>query len=126
MIVRLVDMVLLVLFGFMCVSQVNDQVKVQLPVSSQIQVEQTERSESFSITVDLHGQYYVPGAIQPNTAEEVIAILDDQNEQWRHKGQVRVLIRADRGAPMSKVKELFRACSERDMVSSLVIVMEEK
>jgi biopolymer transport protein ExbD len=125
MIVRLVDMVLLTLFGFICVSHLEDQVKVTLPVSAQIPVEANERTEAFSITIDILGNYYVAGATSPSTPDEVFADLDAQNAAWGYKGTVRVLIRADRAAPISQVKALVRACTERNMAASLVIVKQQ-
>jgi len=126
MIVRLVDMVLLLLFGFICVSTLEDQTKVELPRSTQIPVAEKETSEAFSITLDIEGNYYIQGSLKPDNADVVLANLDEQNRLWRRKGQVRVLIRADHGAPTSRVKDLVRACSERNMLASLVIIKEEK
>ncbi|MBU0509054.1 biopolymer transporter ExbD [bacterium] len=125
MIIRLIDIVLLVLFGFVSVSKLEDQTKVMLPQSSEIPPIPLKVEERLIVSVDILGDLYLPGRFSPSDTSEIAIYLDDEAVKWEGR-EVRVLIRADRDAPMAAIKRLYRLCKERNIDASLVVVRDEE
>ena len=125
MIIRLIDIVLLVLFGFISVSNLDDQTKVELPRSEEIPRAELETKDRVTISVDVMGEYYLQGSFKPSSLDEVAQYLDDEKETWGSR-EMRILIRSDSGTPMASIKALVKLCSERGMDASFVVIKVEK
>lgn len=122
MILRMVDIVLIVLFGFICISTIENQKKVELPKSDRIPQEPPDDFETVTITVDALGKYYTAEKATPSNNEEVEQFLMFQKKLFGQKKGFRVKIRADRSAPMHTVKWLAELCDDLNTERSLIVI----
>ena len=122
MILRLVDIVLIVLFGFICISTIENQKKVELPKSDAILQEPPDELQTVTITVDALGKFFTSEKATASSYNEVERFLMDQKKHFGQKKGFRVRIRADRSAPMHTIKWLAALCDDMHTERSLVVI----
>jgi biopolymer transport protein ExbD len=112
-----------VLFGFMCISTIESQKRVELPQSTEIPATPPDTLENVTVSIDVRGQFFIRGEVTSSGYQDV--------EQYIHKAQatasaskkgLRLRIRADRSAPMHTVKWLTELCDALQIERSLIVV----
>jgi biopolymer transport protein ExbD len=123
MILRLVDIVLIVLFGFMCISTIESQKRVELPQSTEIPATPPDTLENVTVSIDVRGQFFIRGEVTSSSYEEVESYIENaQKTVSASKKSLRLRIRADRSAPMHTVKWLTELCDALQIERSLIVV----
>ncbi|RJP82329.1 MAG: hypothetical protein C4524_00840 [Candidatus Zixiibacteriota bacterium] len=125
MILRLVDVTLIVLFGFMCISKIESQKKVELPQSREIEQTPLDTLEAAAVTIDAAGHYFIQGRYLPTSRDQVELFLNRYHQRFAHTTGLRVRLRADRSAPMASVKWLAEVCDRLELERSLEVVRKE-
>ena len=124
LLIRLIDVVLILLFGFISISQVEKRSKVNLPVSTETRVSKPDTENLIEIAVyeyepNQYG-YLVENetVLKKNEAELGSYIIQ---KQTKFKGKVRVKIYSESTAPIRYAMAIADFCERRRLAKSLVV-----
>jgi biopolymer transport protein ExbD len=130
-ILRLIDVVFILLFGFLSISEINRRGIFQLPKKSEVE---TEESVPISIVVEIskNGDFIcgneklVLDNDEPGERIELLRgyIQEEYNERADKEG-VFVEIRSDREAAIQHAVDVKDVCDNLGIVSSIGVVIEE-
>ncbi len=121
MILRLVDIVLLVLFGFISVATIEDQKRIELADAHEVIEQQAQDRRMVTLTIDAWGDFFIEGNLNEASLEEVAHYLEMERNLAGTEEIVHVRIRADRAAKMENIKWIANLCDELDIEKSLVV-----
>jgi len=118
-VLRLIDIVLILLFGFISISHFDSSVSVQLPEAGHMPRLQAEFQNLAVVSLNEAGAFVCgPERHQVADATE----LRDWLAGEQAAGATQVRLRADRGRPSSEVALLQELCGELDLGLSLEII----
>lgn len=130
-ILRLIDVVFILLFGFLSISEISRRGIFQLPKKSEVE---TEESVPTSIVVEIakNGDYIcgneklVLEGIGPDERIELLRgyIQQEYNDRADKEG-VFVEIRSDRDAAIQHAVDVKDVCDNLGIVSTIGVVIEE-
>lgn len=116
---RLIDIVLILLFGFISISHFDRGMEVELPVAGHLPRLQAEFEGLALVGLDASGAY-VCGQ------ERLVVESGEDLRAWlmgeRDAGAVQVRLRAHRGRPSAEVARLQRICTELELGLTLEVV----
>ncbi|MBD3166157.1 hypothetical protein GF324_06145 [bacterium] len=122
MIMRLIDIVLIVLFGFISMSTLVSQRKVRLAESEEMKYQLVEReTEIVEITIDAWNGIYVlesldeVGSRLPVRLKKLKTKFDEENKRMK------VSIRADKEADMKTVKYVTKICDLLEVERQVIV-----
>lgn len=124
LLIRLIDVVLILLFGFVSISQVEKRSKVDLPVSTETRVSKPDTENLIEIAV----YEYEPGqygylleneTVLKKTHEQLFAYIIQK--QSKFKGRIRVKIYSEATAPIRYAMAIADFCERRRLSKSLVV-----
>jgi biopolymer transport protein ExbD len=115
MIMRLIDVVLLLLFGFISISQMNRKSLIALPKSAAVPLAVPDREEVVFVGVMPDGTFLVENETRSIIEPRVLQVYlrQTQAKLAAQKTRMRVRIRANWDVPMTHV---FRAVSSCEML----------
>jgi biopolymer transport protein ExbD len=120
-IIRLIDVVLNLLFGFISISEINRLSQIELPESSQLPLTNPDKEQILIIGITQTGQYLLEDEtkIVDNTTDLRNFIFQRQQKLSTAKIRIRVRIRSDREAPSLYTFQLANICDELNIVKSI-------
>jgi len=120
-VIRLIDVVLILLFGFISISEVSQQTKVNLPRSTQVPLSNPDKEEILIIGINSKGVYLVDEeSTQINDLQILEAyILEKQAVYAALTAKIRVRIRSDRNAPAKYTMRLATLCDQHNIPKSI-------
>lgn len=112
MIIRLIDIVLLLLFGFISISQITKKSVIALPRSAAVQAATPDREEIIFIGVLPDGTFLVDNETRSVVDPRVLQLYLRQTQAAfaAQKVGLRVRIRANWNAPMTHVFKAVASC----------------
>lgn len=120
-VIRLIDVVLILLFGFISISEVSQQTKVNLPRSTQVPLSNPDKEEILIIGINSDGIYLVD---EEETEIDDLRILEayihtKQDAYLIQGANIRVRIRSDRNAPAKYTMQLATLCDQLNIPKSI-------
>lgn len=102
MMIRLIDVVLILLFGFISISELSQKSPIQLPVSSQVPASPPDTEEVLFVSITAEGQYFRedrPGIYL--APEDLPRLLENAKRAAALKGlSLRVRLRSNWNTPI--------------------------
>lgn len=124
MILRLIDIVLIVLFGFISIATIENQRELKLAESESVRNPDISPTSNITISVDVWGDIYHQEELEPWSLNHTREFLAGAKNNPSYADSVHVRIRADEGAPMGPVKQLIQAADNYGLSRSLIIVYQ--
>lgn len=123
MILRLVDIVLIVLFGFISIATIEDQVKIELADAHEVAEQRAQGKHMLNVTVDAWGNFYIQGERARSTLEEVEYFIQTKLDSIPVNDDmpVHLRIRADKAASMGQIRRISSLCDQLGIEKSLVV-----
>jgi len=124
MIIRLIDVVLLLLFGFISISQITKKSVIALPRSVSVPLAVPDREEVVFVGVMRDGTFLVDNETRSVGDPAVLQIYLRQTQAAlaRQKTIMRVRIRANWDVPMTHVFKAVAACEALKLPSGLDVI----
>ncbi len=100
--IRLIDVVFILLFGFISISEINEKSKVELPKSSEIPASSPDKEKVFFLGIDPQGRYLVENESKViESAGELYFYLQRKVAESVSSGEeLRVRIRSNWNTPV--------------------------
>ncbi len=124
MILRLIDIVLIVLFGFISMATIEGQRKVDLAETASVRAHDASTGGNVTVSVDAWGDMYIQEELAAANLDQVVAFLDRQAAGIVQGDSTHVRIRADEAAPMATVQTVVNVCDSYGLPRSLIVVYE--
>ena len=121
MILRLIDIVLIVLFGFISIATIESQRKVELAPSESISTIDVGKENNLTITVDAWGYFFVQEVAAPVSENYMKDYILEHLSKLPEGDSLHVRIRADRAAPMGNVRRIVQTCDLYNIRRSLIV-----
>jgi len=122
-VIRLIDVVLILLFGFIAVSEVSQKTQIQLPESTQIPLSNPDKEEILIIGISSDGYYWIEEetkSIQdPQLVKKYILKKYQELLEYDQDAVIRVRIRSDRDAPAKYTLTLANICDQLNITKSI-------
>jgi len=129
MIVRLIDVVLNLLFGFMAISNVQQKVQVTLPVSSQTKLGKPDTENLIPVIVHPNGR----GGWVFLVENETLALADIkrlgryfETKKDFYKREIRVKIYSEAKAPIRYLMQISDLCEKMNLKKSIVVKLSNR
>jgi len=123
MIVRLIDVVMILLFGFICSSQLSEQSQVTLPTTFELATSNpdTEIAEFVGILKD--GSYLLNHEkVRTRDINHVMRILEEKKAELTRSGyKMRVRLRANFDTPIRYVMRAADLCDRLQILKSVEV-----
>ena len=116
-IIRLIDIVLILLFGFLVISEINKKSPIQLP-QSRIPIEQNiDEEELFIIGIDENKRLYIENEDRYVKDLEVLTgIIENRHAYYeKHGKKLRVRIRSFWNIPIKHTMRIAQYCQQHDI-----------
>lgn len=117
---RLIDIVLILLFGFISISHIDRSIAVELPQAEFMPRIAPDFENWAVVTVDEHGTW-ICGF--DRTRISGVAELSQWMASEQRNGVTHVRLRVDRNRPSSEVALLQGVCEELDMALALEVIL---
>lgn len=124
MIIRLIDIVLLLLFGFISIAQITKKSIIQLPKSVSAPLATPDREEVVFVGVMRDGTFLVDNETRSVVDPRVLQLYLKQTQTAlaQQKAVMRVRIRANWDVPMTHVFRAVAACEALQLPSGLDVI----
>ena len=130
-ILRLIDVVFILLFGFLSISEISRRGIFQLPKKSEVETEETVPT-SIVVEISKDGDFICGNeklVLDRNDPDERIELLrgyiqEEYNERADKEG-VFVEIRSDRDAAIQYAVDVKDVCDNLGIISTIGVVIEE-
>ncbi len=119
MYVRLIDIVLIVLFGFISISTLDSQRKIPLPKSEEVKISLPDTLLVVNLTLGNDDDIYIDTETISVTLSDAKLYLQDQMDRLGDK--VKVKIRAPRYCPFGSVRKVVYMCDELEVPRSVMV-----
>jgi biopolymer transport protein ExbD len=123
-IIRLIDVVLLLLFGFISISQMNRKSLIALPKSAAVPLAVPDREEVVFVGVMPDGTFLVENETRSIVDPRVLQVYlrQTQAELAAQKTRMRVRIRANWDVPMAHVFRAVSSCETLKLPTGLDVI----
>jgi biopolymer transport protein ExbD len=124
MIMRLIDIVLLLLFGFISISQLNRKSLIALPKSAAVPPAVPDREEVVFVGVMPDGTFLVENETRSIVEPRVLQVYlrQTQTKLAAQKTRMRVRIRANWDVPMAHVFRAVASCETLKLPTGLDVI----
>ena len=123
-IVRLIDVVLILLFGFISISEISRKSKIVLPKSTQTLPSQMDMESIMIIGITSEGKYLVNNETNIiQTLDELKEYIIENNKQdLLNKNLTRVRIRSNWNTPIRYTVALVNLCNELNIAKGIDVI----
>lgn len=120
-VIRLIDVVLILLFGFIAVSEVSQKTTISLPESTQVPLSNPDKEEILIIGINQIGEYLVDEESRKISDFQDLEdyIRKEQLAYQEFEAEIRIRIRSDRDAPAKYTMNLANLCDRLDIPKSI-------
>ena len=128
-IIRLIDVVLILLFGFISISQIEDVSKINLPVSSQTTLSTPDTENLITVAIFPYERDQWGFLVENETKllkriEGVHVYLLNKKEYYRR--DIRVKIFSEARAPIKYMMQVADLCEQLQLKKSLIVRLKER
>lgn len=128
MIVRMIDIVMILLFGFICTAELGSQSKIILPTTVELSPATPDPEIVVYIAVQNDGSYLwedeKQGSADPAVLEGYLAAK--KNELARSRYKMRVRLRANHDTPVRFVMQAATICDRIDVLKTVDVRIGSK
>ncbi len=128
MIVRMIDIVMILLFGFICTAELSSQSKIELPVTVELPPSNPDAEIVVYVAVTREGNYLwadeKQGTADPAVLEGFLAAKKSELTRSRYK--MRVRIRANQDTPVRFVMQAAAICDRIDVLKTVDVRIGSK
>ncbi|NIR50653.1 biopolymer transporter ExbD [candidate division KSB1 bacterium] len=122
-IIRLIDIVFILLFGFVSVSQVSSVKTIEPPKSTEAPEAEPEGARIITVGVEKDGTYLIDGGeVVFQTLNDLQNFLAEAREKQTETQQIGVRIRAHWESPLEYSIAVARICKELGLPKGLDVV----
>lgn len=123
-IVRLIDVVLILLFGFISISEISRKSKIELPKSTQTPPSNLDMESILIIGITKDGHYLVENESRKidNFLELKDYILENNEKALLNNAKTRIRIRSNWNAPIRYTIHLASFCDELNIVKGIDVI----
>lgn len=123
-IVRLIDVVLILLFGFISISEISRKSKIELPKSTQTQASKLDMESILIIGITADGNYLVDNETRKLADFEDLKeyIRENNRKAIDNNAKTRVRIRSNWNTPIRYTVMLARFCDELGIVKGIDVI----
>jgi len=127
-IVRLIDVVLILLFGFISISEVNRKSKIELPKSLHTPASYPDMESILIIGITNQGTYFVENESREIADFEDLKnyIIENNKRDLANETKTRVRIRSNWDAPIRFTIELANFCDEFEIAKGIDVIRKTK
>lgn len=119
-VIRLIDVVLILLFGFISISQVSRNSQIDLPKSTQIPLSNPDKEEILIINITKNGEYLVDDETRTINGDSLYNYIYQKKKLFEaDEALIRVRIRSDRDAPARFTFDLATICDHLNIAKSI-------
>jgi len=120
-ILRLIDVVLILLFGFISISEISRQSQIELPESEEIPLSNPDKEAILIVGITQDGRYLIEDEAQNMTNVKVLKkyIENKQHEFAKKNTEIRVRIRSNYNAPVKYAIILANICDALKIPKSI-------
>ncbi len=118
MLIRLIDIVLIVLFGFIAIARLDNQRKIELPKSKEAPLMIPDTLDVVHVTITQAGEFYIDLDQEPSDYREVEEYLIKRKQDMK---EIKVTIRAEGMAPFQFVRETAEMCDRLKIPRSIMV-----
>ncbi|MCB2213558.1 biopolymer transporter ExbD [bacterium] len=126
MILRLIDIVLIVLFGFISMATIENQRKLELAETETVRTPDISTEGNVTISVDVWGDIFFQDERESWDLVTLERYLSSAGETSVFGDSLHIRVRADEGAPMGQVKKVIQAADRHDLARSLIVVYHDQ
>lgn len=127
--IRLIDVVLILLFGFISISQIEEASRVELPISSETKLSTPDTENLISVAI-----YQFPsgewGYLVDNETKQIRSLdglhLYLRTKKNYFKREARVKIYSEGKAPMKYVMQVADLCQQIDLKKSIIVKLKTR
>lgn len=114
MMIRLIDVVLILLFGFISISEVSDKTDIHLPTSKLTPIQPPAQEEVVIVGITLDGRYRLrSGRLYLDTTQQLQQYLFQLTEKAASLGSnFRVRVRPHRDTPIRYTMQVAAICDK--------------
>jgi len=122
--IRMIDVVFILLFGFIAISQIDSMTLIDPPKSTEASDSVPENANTIVIGVKNDGSFHVDGGLLAMTRiEQVQQYIFDKVQQAESKGNIiGVRIRADWNSPVEQGLAVVRLCRDLGIAKGLDVM----
>jgi biopolymer transport protein ExbD len=128
MIVRFIDIVMILLFGFICSSELSRQSKIRLPTTLELPPSNPDPEVVVFVGVQNDGSYLIEEekarTKDPGLLEHYL--LNKKNELAQTRYKMRVRVRANHDTPIRFVMKAADVCDRIDVLKSVDVRIGSK
>ncbi|MBN2012381.1 biopolymer transporter ExbD [candidate division KSB1 bacterium] len=127
-IVRLIDVVLILLFGFISISEISRHSQIELPTSEATPLTNPSNGETLIIGINRDGNFLVDNETQTLTShDELVGYIDKQLAGLEDsEKRPRVQIRANWDTPIKYTIALANLCDQRQLLKGIDVIRKGK
>jgi biopolymer transport protein ExbD len=126
MILRLIDIVLIVLFGFISMATIENQRKLELAETGAVRAADISTEGNVTISVDVWGDIFFQDEREPWDLVRLERFMANSQTETVFGDSLHIRVRADEGAPMGRVKKVIQSADRHGMARSLIVVYHER
>ena len=129
LLIRLIDVVLILLFGFISISQLEQRSKIHLPISSETKLSTPDPENLIRISVYpfTEGQW---GFLVENETQLIQDVRQLhrylKNKKQFFSGEIRVKIYSEATSPIKYTMQVADLCNQMGLKKSLVLKMKNR
>ena len=120
-ILRLIDIVLILLFGFVSISEISNRSRIQLPKSTETPATPPDHEKILIVGVSPQGTYLVGNeSSMLNTAQELHAyLLIEKQKALQKNAKLRVRVRPSWNTPIQHAMAVAAICDQLSLQKGL-------
>lgn len=128
MIVRMIDIVMILLFGFICTAELSSQSKIELPVTVELPPSNPDPEIVVYVAVLKDGSFLWGDEKQGTTDPAVLEgfLAAQKSELTRSRNKMRVRIRANQDTPVRFVMQAAAMCDRLDVLKTVDVRIGSK
>ena len=125
---RFVDVVLILLFGFIAISEVSQQSQITLPQSVETPPSYPDKEQVIFIGITPNGRYLVDNETRVITdiADLRAYILDQKQHYERMQARIRIRYRANYNTPVRYTIQAASLCDQLGVVKGIDVRLKSK
>jgi biopolymer transport protein ExbD len=115
--IRLIDVVFILLFGFISISEISEKTRIELPKSSETPASNPDKEATFFLGIATDGTYLVEEeSIAIQDARQLYRYLQEKVDQANRSSEIfRVRIRANWDTPIKYTMAAADICDHLDI-----------
>ena len=119
--IRLIDVVFILLFGFISISEISERSKIELPNSSETPPSNPDKEQVLFLGIDQRGRFLVENESRAmSSAQELYVYLKDELAEVHGRGdEMRVRIRSNWDTPIKYTMAAADICDNLGIVKGI-------